>query len=74
MNTPTMCVSLKTLETADRFEYEQIRFVKNTSPTTETMTKLCRNKNISMDAIKRIYQACNCNIEDMMDLLPKEEK
>ena len=47
---------------------------KATGLATGTMTKLRRDEDISMDAIKRICQVCNCNIGDMMDLLPEEEK
>ena len=47
---------------------------KATGLATRTMTKLRRDEDISMDAIKRICQVCNCNIGDMMDLLPEEEK
>ena len=40
---------------------------------TGTMTKLRRDEDISMDAIKRICQVCNCNIGDIMDILPEED-
>ena len=47
---------------------------KATGLATETMTKLHRDEDISINAIKRICQICNRNIGDMMDFLPKEEK
>ena len=47
---------------------------KDLNIATGTMTKLRRDEDISMDAIKRICQVCNCNIGDMMDILPEEEK
>ena len=37
-----------------------------------TMTKIRRNEDISMDAIKRICQVCNCNVGDIMDVFPTE--
>ena len=41
---------------------------------TGTMTKLRRDEDISMDAIKRICKVCNCNIGDIMDVFPDEEE
>ena len=46
---------------------------KATGLATGTMTKLRRDEDISMDAIKRICKVCNCNIGDMMDVLPDSE-
>jgi len=38
------------------------------------MTKLRRDEDVSMDAIKRICQVCKCNIGEMMDILPDENE
>ena len=40
---------------------------------TGTMTKLRRDEDVSMDAIKRICKVCNCNIGDMMDVIPDKD-
>ncbi len=44
-----------------------------TGLSTATMTKLRRDEDVSMDALKRICAVCKCNIGDMMDILPSEE-
>lgn len=46
---------------------------KATELATGTMTKLRRNEDVSLDAIKRICKVCQCNIGDMMDIVPDEE-
>ena len=46
---------------------------KATGLATGTMTKLRRDEDISMDAIKRICKVCDCNIGDIMDVLPEDE-
>lgn len=46
---------------------------KATGLATGTMTKLRRDEDISMDAIKRICKVCQCNIGDMMDIVPDED-
>ena len=46
---------------------------KATGLATGTMTKLRRDEDISMDALKRICQVCHCNIGDIMDIFPNEE-
>ena len=55
-------------------DISQATLRKDLNIATGTMTKLRRDEDISMDALKRICQACNCNIGDIMDILPEEEK
>lgn len=43
---------------------------KATGLATGTMTKLRKDEDVSLDAIKRICKACNCNIGEMMDVIP----
>lgn len=43
---------------------------KATGLATGTMTKLRRDEDISMDAIKRICKVCKCNVGDIMDIVP----
>ena len=47
---------------------------KATGLATGTMTKLRKDEDISMDAIKRICIVCKCDIGDMMELIPDSEK
>jgi len=47
---------------------------KATGLATGTMTKLRKDEDISMDAIKRICMVCKCDISDMMELIPDSEK
>ena len=44
-----------------------------TGLSTATLTKLRRDEDVSMDALKRICSVCKCNIGDMMDILPSED-
>lgn len=46
---------------------------KATGLATGTMTKLRRDEDSSMDAIKRICLVCKCDIGDMMELIPDDE-
>jgi len=45
---------------------------KATGLATGTMTKLRRDEDISMDALKRICKVCKCNIGDIMDIIPDD--
>ena len=45
-----------------------------TGLSTATMTKLRRDEDVSMDALKRICAACKCNVGDMMDIFPSKEE
>lgn len=45
-----------------------------TGLSTATMTKLRRDEDVSLDAIKRICAVCKCNIGEMMDVFPSNEE
>lgn len=36
-----------------------------------SLAKLSKNENVSMDVLKKICKALNCNIGDMMDIFPE---
>lgn len=44
-----------------------------TGISTTSLAKLGRNDNVSLDVLTRICEALNCNIGDIMDMLPDEE-
>lgn len=44
-----------------------------TGLSTGTMTKLTRDEDVSMDALKRICKICRCNIGDIVDFVPNEK-
>ncbi|MBR0418122.1 MAG: helix-turn-helix transcriptional regulator [Erysipelotrichaceae bacterium] len=44
-----------------------------TGLSTGTMTKLAKDEDVSMDALKRICKVCQCNIGDIMDFVPKQD-
>ena len=44
---------------------------KATGLASGTMTKLSRNEDVSVDALKKICKVCQCNIGDIMDVLPE---
>lgn len=46
---------------------------KATGLATGTMTKLRRDEDVSMDALKRICKVCKCNIGDIMDFISDEQ-
>lgn len=43
---------------------------KATGLSTATMTKLNKEEDVSLDALKRICEVCKCNIGDIMDIYP----
>lgn len=47
---------------------------KATRLSTGTMTKLRKDEDVSMDAIKRICMVCKCDIGDIMELIPYDEE
>ena len=45
-----------------------------TGLSTTTMTRLRRDEDVSMDALKRICAVCKCNIGEMMDVFPSDDE
>ncbi len=43
-----------------------------TGLSTGTMTKLTKDEDVSMDALKRICKVCQCNIGDIVDFVPRQ--
>ncbi len=43
-----------------------------TGLSTGTMTKLAKDEDVSMDALKRICKVCQCNIGDIVDFVPRQ--
>lgn len=43
-----------------------------TGISTTTMTKLNKGKNVSTDILVRICNALNCNVSDIMDIIPEK--
>lgn len=39
-----------------------------------SVTKLSKGETVSMEVLMKICKALNCNIGDIMDLIPEEEK
>ena len=38
------------------------------------LAKLGKNENVSMDVLKKVCSALECNIGDIMDLVPEKEE
>lgn len=38
-----------------------------------SITKLSKGKNVSMEVLMKVCKALECNIGDIMDLIPKEQ-
>lgn len=43
-----------------------------TGISTTTMTKLNKGENVSTDILVRICNALNCNVSDIMDIIPEK--
>ena len=41
---------------------------------TMALAKLGKNENVSMDVLKKICKALNCNISDIMDMIPNNDE
>ena len=41
---------------------------------TMALAKLGKNENVSMDVLKKVCKALECNIGNIMDLVPEDEK
>ncbi|MDO4487323.1 MAG: helix-turn-helix transcriptional regulator [Bacillota bacterium] len=41
---------------------------------TNTLAKLSKNENVSTSIIAKICEALNCNVEDVMEFVPLQEK
>ena len=39
-----------------------------------SLAKLGKDENVSMDVLKKVCKALECNIGDIMDLVPEDEK
>ena len=52
-------------------ELKKTEFAKKVGISASTMAKLSRNETVSMDIMIRICRALDCNIEDVMDILPE---
>ena len=39
---------------------------------TMALAKLGKNENVSMDVLKKVCKALECNIGDIMDMIPQE--
>ena len=47
---------------------------KKTGITTNAMAKMGKGENVSMDVLIKICVALNCNIGDIIDVLPENQK
>ena len=41
---------------------------------TMALAKLGKNENVSMDVLKKVCKALECNIGDIMDLVPEKDE
>ena len=53
---------------------KKTEFAKKVGISPNTLAKLSRNENVSMDIIIRICRKLNCSVDDIMDILPDEVK
>lgn len=38
-----------------------------------SVTKMSKNENVSMDVLKKVCQALNCGIEDIVEFIPNDQ-
>ena len=53
---------------------KKTEFAKKVGISPNTLAKLSRNENVSMDIIIRICRKLNCSVDDIMDILTDEVK
>ena len=53
---------------------KKTEFAKKVGISPNTLAKLSRNENVSMDIIIRICRKLNCSVDDIMDIFPDEVK
>jgi DNA-binding Xre family transcriptional regulator len=39
-----------------------------------SVTKMSKNENVSMEVLKKVCKALNCNVGDIMDIIPDDDK
>ena len=55
-------------------ELKKTEFAKEVGISSNTLAKLSRNENVSMDIIVRICRKLNCSVDDIMDVLPERRE
>lgn len=55
-------------------EMKKTEFSKAVGISANTMAKLSRNENVSLDIIVKICRYLNCGVDDIMDILPEKRE
>ena len=55
-------------------EMKKTEFSKVVGISANTMAKLSRNENVSMDIIIKICRYLSCGVDDIMDILPEKRE
>ncbi len=53
--------------------WKKTEFANNAGISQNTLAKLSKNENVSLDVLIRICRTLNCTVDEMMDILPIEE-
>lgn len=55
-------------------EMKKTEFSKAVGISANTMAKLSRNENVSMDIIVKICRYLNCGVDEILDILPEKRE
>lgn len=61
------------MEAAYRQRYEKKDLLATAGISWASVTKLSKGETVSMEVLMKICKALDCNIGDIMDLIPEEE-
>ena len=53
-------------------DMNKTELVKEAGISWTSVTKMSKNENVSMEVLKKVCKALNCNIGDIMDIFPVE--
>ena len=62
------------MESFHRWRYEEKGFTICCSNSWASVTKLSKGETVSMEVLMKICKTLECNIGDIMDLIPKENE
>lgn len=55
-------------------EMKKTEFAKEVGISANTLAKISRNENVSMDIIVRICRKLDCSVDDILDILPEKRE
>ena len=53
---------------------KKMEFAKMAGISANTMAKLSKNENVSLDVLSKICRTLNCKMDDILEVLPEESR